>query len=514
VDPTWNKGTVNAVYATKDYGGCLASGMTLNFSGGGGSNAAATLNMIGGVATFDNGGYLVKSATVTNPGSGYTSNPTVTVSGGSACHNLQLEADTKRFIIDGGGSAHPFAGDDGILSFQNYVIWDFMDLRNLSGTKNGGEYNGFGTANNQVTVSNSYVHNIVPNGGNDSVYMMYFYADGSQPTKLSEVYNTVVTNGEAAYVCFNGGGVCSYATIIGNGGTIYNSKLSFGIWMARATGVWHDNDIWANVEGDIGQHTNMFYTNPVLLNKTNYIYNNIFHDNQSGSSSQMPMDDGMSYVIYNNVCWICGAGGAIFSVTNDGGGTTPRNVYFWNNTFLAGYMGSASCFNGSPSSLAPYINVWLYNNHCITDQTGSHWFTMQAGTWNTVNGVSNPTNNTADSSNVVMSQSTAASQGYCGTVTNIEGIGGPSVCLPRGSVTSPYVPATSSNATVTFSGTNLTARSPGCGTSSPFALTSLCGDILGNLRPATGGWQAGAYQGAKASAPAIVQPSALIATGH
>lgn len=63
-------------------GGCYASNTapTLSFSGGGGSGAAGTANM---VVSRCSGGYTVGSVTMTNNGSGYTSQPAIAWSGGS-----------------------------------------------------------------------------------------------------------------------------------------------------------------------------------------------------------------------------------------------------------------------------------------------------------------------------------------------------------------------------------------------------------------------------------------------
>ena len=78
---------------------------------------------------------------------------------------------------------------------------------------------------------------------------------------------------------------------------------------------------------------------------------------------------------------------------------------------------------------------------------------------------------TVQSSSVVQALSTANGQGY--TSWNL------------------FAPSSSSNGTVTFSSNtnsaNLTNLCSG-------NLTALCSDISGNPRPASGGWQAGAYQ--------------------
>ena len=74
--------TGGTVVAIMDYsGGCYSSNVapTLVFSGGGGTSAAATANMIASTSVSCNGGagYTIGTFTITNAGSGYTSNPTV-----------------------------------------------------------------------------------------------------------------------------------------------------------------------------------------------------------------------------------------------------------------------------------------------------------------------------------------------------------------------------------------------------------------------------------------------------
>ena len=64
---------INTTTGTRQIGSGYTSAPTVTISGGGGSGAAVTANVVGGAVT---------TYTITNAGSGYTSNPTVTVSGG------------------------------------------------------------------------------------------------------------------------------------------------------------------------------------------------------------------------------------------------------------------------------------------------------------------------------------------------------------------------------------------------------------------------------------------------
>ncbi len=81
-------------------GGCYSSNTapTLTFSGGGGSGAAGTANM---VVSQCSGGYTVGSVTMTNNGSGYTSQPTITWGGGN-----QISAPSATAEIATAGSTN------------------------------------------------------------------------------------------------------------------------------------------------------------------------------------------------------------------------------------------------------------------------------------------------------------------------------------------------------------------------------------------------------------------------
>ncbi|SDS66505.1 hypothetical protein [Opitutus sp. GAS368] len=81
----WTLGNTVAATNITSMGSGYTSAPTVAFSGGGGTGAAATANIVtsiivvGGVPTTITG---VSSLTITNAGSGYTSEPTITLSGG------------------------------------------------------------------------------------------------------------------------------------------------------------------------------------------------------------------------------------------------------------------------------------------------------------------------------------------------------------------------------------------------------------------------------------------------
>ena len=67
--------------------------------GGGGSSAAASVTMVGGITQFAGGQYLTGYYTISNAGTGYTSDPTVAVTC-SGQGTITAKADIFHVIFD------------------------------------------------------------------------------------------------------------------------------------------------------------------------------------------------------------------------------------------------------------------------------------------------------------------------------------------------------------------------------------------------------------------------------
>ena len=80
---TFKTGTISVIVNTGGFGYTNAANTVVTFTGGGGSNAAATAIIDGG---------QVSAIAMTNAGTGYTSAPTVTISGGGATTNATATA--------------------------------------------------------------------------------------------------------------------------------------------------------------------------------------------------------------------------------------------------------------------------------------------------------------------------------------------------------------------------------------------------------------------------------------
>jgi hypothetical protein len=512
IDTTWFTGAVNSVAPLKDYGGCPPSGVTASISGGGGSGAAVTPVMIGGQANFNNGGYLVAYYNVTSQGSGYTSNPTVTVSG-SGCYNVQAIADIHRAVWDLGANASQvwtetqMVTNGGIIQARpaSYTTWDSIEIRNTA-------YN-TGAAGNiplifsvvespNTTIENLYIHNWYTTqahgiGGSDgSIALNSGY---NSTTASSLVQNNYVMNGDAAYTCtnFNQPAVCGYGTAIqvqsgvGNATLMKNNHMAFTNWEARGCpGTLQGNDLWGTIESDNGGHANNIYIGLCGSGAWTMIEeNNLIHNTDIGANSQTPQGNGNTWYIYNNVAWTATGSGTQWGIdTTTGPGSSQANIYFWNNT-IVGAQGTGSCINVNASGPdTADLHMYLYNNQCISDQSANHWFAINNGNVASVNGAPTPSSTTADSANTIMTQAVAAADGF--TVNAL-----------------PFAPIQSFLSSLVPSGQN---PSP-CST----ALAALCFDIDGVARPGAGTkWGPGAYYNGtgKPSLPPPIAVSGVLRT--
>jgi hypothetical protein len=190
----------------------------------------------------------------------------------------------------------------------------------------------------------------------------------------------------------------------------------------------------------------------------------------------MQQGNGQVWYVFNNVTWKAYGGGTIFGIdTNNGAAPTPSYFYFWNNSMYAP-SGTQSCIDsgGAGAPDLAYLNISLYNNQCITTQSSTHWFSMKTGAANSVNGVTSPTNTTADSANLIMTPATAAAQGFTLAAALAPTQTYVSTLVPKGQDPSPC--------------------------SGPS--TALCKDVNQIARPAAGApWGPGAYFNNSGKAP-------------
>ena len=579
-DPAWNSGTVLSIRPTTSGYNCTA--VSVGLSGGGGSSAAGTAN-------FMSSGYLaglLQHVTMTNAGSGYTSNPTVSFSGSSCTVNPTAVADIYSPVIDATGTIwNETNGAQGVFGpievYGPYITVDHLEFRGMivdytitpgSGSLsllnqrngNGNIYkniyvHNFGTTNSQSTAT-ATITAYSYSGGNLTLTSANTFIAG-QPVLFSVTSGPTALNGVTLPVSATGLTTSSFEVattlVSGSGSAVgtaapqpsFNNTGGFQINEGSIGVVTVTNSFFDNYENEItsgncgwnGTTPNAFsppcgssagvqgaavltynvvhdirgqiysneqsglnYSNNVIWGTvwdccnqhqdTLYFFgegviaNNVMHDVDLGGANFYietcqgnPCTYGNTTYLYNNVGWNMGESTPPIGFSSEFWGTSTVSpspkLYAYNNTFLS-RGGTTDCINAGQwygNSASSTLNFYLYNNHCISDQTGVHWYDANGGNYGTWNGQSNPNNSGTqaiiDAENVVMSPASASSQGY--TISN------------------QFAPTLSSNSTVTYSGTNFTSTSPGCGTS---GLSTLCSDILGNSRPASGSWNAGAYQ--------------------
>jgi hypothetical protein len=279
------------------------------------------------------------------------------------------------------------------------------------------------------------------------------------------------------------------------------------------------NTIWNGLFDAGSQHGDGLY-----FHSGGFIFNNIIHD-INGGSNYIELCTGTNCTqpntiyFFNNIFWnqlSIGAGQPFLNMAGEfaqanTSWATPPQIYLFNNSGLAN-AGTGACFGAgqffnAPSSLWAQANFHLYNNACISDQTGGgHWYNMNnsgtcsaslypngCGTWNGLTGPStSSTQASIDQANLPMTQAVATAQNAT-AASRFQGSGGSNSLL------------------VTFSGANLTAAAnglPGCNTP---GLNALCQDFNGKPRPSAGSWRAGAYASGGTS---VIPPGALTATPH
>lgn len=499
-DPTWTSQTVVAVTVTDPGDGCTS--LTIGFSGGGGSSAAGTA-VIG--AGWDVG--MLKRVTITNAGSGYTSNPTVSITGTCTGKLPTATAHTEYAVFDASGTTWNqtngaaagygpirfYGGAGGAITLQN------LEFRHMRTDTTVGSGNLVAVDSNGADVSNVYVHDFGPDPATFNAATPSSANSGGITANSGQAWTATIhdsfldnsenqfTSGKCGFAndgtpqfynppCGSSSGVTGFTDAHGNyihdaRGTLYGPAAS-GITL-------HDNFVWATTHDCCQQHPDViyifgggkFYNNKVGLvapasPQVFYIEGCI------GNPCTTPVD---SWVFNNILAPQNGIPplGPTYEFYSGSTLTPAPKTHFVNNTLLGSTDNQCVAAGQWGSNTASYLsNIYLYNNHCITTQASSHWYTAMlsgvlsdVGVWN---GLTDPNGTTTraavDAKNLVQSPATATGQGY--TYDNW------------------FAPTSSSNGTVTFAGDNLTSD---CAT-----VTELCTSFNGVARP-NAAWQAGAY---------------------
>jgi hypothetical protein len=468
----------------------------VTLTGGGGTGATAT-------AQFQTSGYLaglLQHVTVTNPGSGYTSNPTVSFIGSTCTALPTAVADIYSPIFDTSGTiwtqsngAEAYYGP--IETRAHYLKFDHIEVRGQRTSSTEGSGAMWTHIGDGGLFQHMYFHNVGPatvqtviagtvalsvNGG-------YGFYSTDVDSSFFDNYENEITGANCG---FNNGTPNYFEPPCGSSVAVTGAtKLTNNIvhdWRGQVYSPskqgldYHGNTIWNTVYDCCQQHEDTFY-----FFGGGVIYNNTIHDAAPLGAANMYIELSDSVgncnqtYLYNNVVWNVGRStqpigftGEFYSQACNGNNSiTVPKMYAYNNTLYA-KNGANSCIGANQWYGIKTANFYIYDNHCLSNQAELHWYDSNGGNYGTWNGLSNP-NSTAtqaaiDAVNTVQDPVTAASQGYT------PGNG--------------FAPSAANNATVLASASIFAP----CLVS----LSALCSDIHNVSRTGAGSnpWQHGAYK--------------------
>ncbi len=397
----------------------------------------------------------------------YTFDPSWGTAGGTT-GNLGQAVGTYQFTA--GGSV--IKGSDGWNDFiydnnNNFITFNGMEMTGMTWSGDGGTYGnveGFQLQQSQnVIISNIYAHGWTHAGATDDA-MIWVVGNGNSPYNAgTRVTGSVFDGANSGGSGKADSGAATFAIPLSDNNIIRN--MSNGLLM-NANAVVHDNLIGPiNLSFDTTDHENCIEPIDLVVGgtSTNYIYNNVWHDcsavgiltQGAGPSNGIEID-----YMWNNVAYVGNVSSPPIPFQFDSISTSngQSQIHAWNNTVFGG--SGTVCFRTIDRGNGNFGVLDLENNHCISDSG-----LVSLG----------PTGNTyTNKNNVTMSSSTAASQGYSSSEAYA------------------YSPTASTNGTV-GAGANLT-NLISTATATLAMDTPYSGVRLTKARPATGAWDAGAYE--------------------
>lgn len=379
-----------------------------------------------------------------------------------------------------------------------YVTWDNWEVKDMScsGSNyiNLWEYNG----NHGVVITNNYVHDFqtpVPltcsntpvvwaSGGSVTCDGLFDHnvIDGSDANKgYGTLTNSSISCGTVTHNVVHD--MCSGFNVSGSRIVAYNTIYNIGPW----TG--------ANVNcQSLGVHANS-------IQDTNDadIHDNVLYNTAAECIAIHPQADAAWPIshVYNNVYYYTSADSA--EPQNDlcASGSSSGVIYIYNNTFYCGDSGGdEGCINIGSGGGTMYIG----NNHYITSTGGAEICVNESPFNNSACGT--VTNwNYYSSTELAMTYSTATADGYMATQT---------YAFSSTSGSSPTV-GLGGNETSICNLTVVLCTDTEYGSGQGSGNTSVAGRTP-NARPASGAWNAGAYQFNAVSSGPPNPPTGLVAT--
>jgi hypothetical protein len=271
-----------------------------------------------------------------------------------------------------------------------YGVLDNIEMKRMGGDGQ----NAVGCYNNCTnwTFSNLYIHAWhVVTDGNCNIFQGAVSDAGTVVTQN-------IIDGSDATGASPAGATC-YAIYPGIFPTISNNVIHdvangiVGHTDSGGVATISGNLIYNVKESNAGSHPNAI---ELVGGGTYYVYNNVMHDNIG--ESFMFGNTGETDYVWNNLWY------NILGNTPEGpqtSGQTGITSKFWNNTIVPPSGGTCIQYSGQPGG--SFVSITIENTHCIS--TGSVASGSFSGTAPTL------------SNNVLMSPTTAASQGYTSSQT-------------------------------------------------------------------------------------------------
>jgi hypothetical protein len=424
-----------------------------------------------GSYSHSSGDHFIFKGGVTWPRTTGTALPLVAAAGGTSGNNDYYGVDATWYT--GGSWTRPVFddeytdGDQATFDVRNrsYITIDNLEIKNMLASMTNYNFSlvyGYNASN--ITIQNCYLHDWWNTGANDQTKHGGVFGISSITLLNNTISNNAHPNNGLAVSDSNG-------TVSGN--IIHDMPSA----MVGVEGIISGNTIyninWPVSDFDGAEHTNVIYS---VSAGTTYMYNNVIHDTLAGVVMEgEPCWNGGNgtYYIYNNLVYngsLNAGGGGMIDISNEGGsGSSCGTAYIYNNTTETQTTNGIRITGGQSST--PLANIVVQNNHNI-------------GAGVEVDGVS-PVSLT-NTNNLLMSESTATSQGYV--------------------LGNQYAPTSGSDSTV-GAGLNLTSS---CAASR----SSLCSDPLSVARPSSGAWDVGAYEFSRLISGVPSPPANLTATSH
>jgi len=395
---------------------------------------------------------------------------------------LNLDNPTSTSLV-ASCSVHNYDGFTAVsMAPVNYVTFDDFEMLGFctDGTSNSIYIYRAGT---NIIVENCYLHGWTETGGtgHDAIFM--FYGANAVTNTNNAIVGNVIDGSDSFCTSSNN---CIGWTLYWDAPDVHKNVIRYvanGFNCPGNLGTIHDNwfdHIYESIDSAV--HTGWIESCGDAPGQPIYIYNNLFTNNDAGVGV-WPEPNQANLYIFNNVFYHIGNATNCVMVDGQGIGGMAVNVYLTNNTF------DAPCnirFYGAHAGQEFKGTGIFQNNHYIgySTQQLSSTYTIDGGAAGT-------TTITDNGSHIFQSESAANVQGY--TPSNY------------------YAPTGGGGATVGTGGN----RTSSCSTYS--ADSALCSGTSAGMRiavvprPATGAWDAGAYEFSSSSTSRPNPPTGLAA---